>query len=163
MFCGDGKELEDIREIKIDKGLRKLCEFKNVPSADAIGQGIRKEGNLEGLRKVKEDFIKQVIALSGKNNFTVDTDATFIETKKAFTLLVQRWVNKQPDLFEQDYWRYHVIATNDYKRKSAEIICFHNKRDNSENYNKEIKNDFGRLMSLASDTAPGIALKFLNI
>jgi len=31
---------------------------------------------------VKEDFIKQVMALSGKNNFTVDTDATFIETKK---------------------------------------------------------------------------------
>jgi len=82
MFCGGGKELEAIREIKIDKGLRKLCGFKNVPSANAIGQRIRKEGNLEGLRKVKEDFIKQVMALSGKNNFTVDTDATFIETKK---------------------------------------------------------------------------------
>lgn len=277
MFCGGGKEMEDIREIKIDKGLRKLCGFKNVPSADAIGQWIRKEDNLEGLRKVNEDFIKQVIMFSGKDNFTVDTDATFIETekkcaqmtykgftafssllsfisdldlcvcddyrngakhagagiedqimdthklltslgkkfkyfrsdsaaykanvfnfcedteivftiaadqdkavkeairaipekawkklkdetgkttgrqyaktvhsmnktKKAFTLIVQRWVNRQPDLFEQDYWRYYVIATNDYARSTPDIIRFHNKRGNSENYNKEMKNGFG--------------------
>jgi len=51
MFCGDGKELEDIREIKIDKGLRKLCGFKNVPSANAIGQRIRKKVILKGCAK----------------------------------------------------------------------------------------------------------------
>ena len=277
MLCGGGKEMEDIREIKIDKGLRELCGFKKMPSADAIGQWIRKDGNLEGLRKVNEDFIRQVIMRSGKDNFTVDTDATFIETekkcaemtykgftafssllsfiadidlcvcddyrngakhagagieeqiiythrllkslgkkfkcfrsdsaaykadvfnfcedkkiiftiaadqdkavkesikaipetawkklydedgndtgrqyaetvhcmnktKKAFTLIVQRWANHQPDLFEQDSWRHYVIATNDYKKNSPEIICFHNKRGNSENYNKEVKNGFG--------------------
>ncbi len=277
MLCGGGKEMEDIREIKIDKGLRELCGFKRVPSADAVGQWIRKDGNLEGLRKVNEDFIRQVITRSGKDNFTVDTDATFIETgkecaemtykgftafssllsfiadidlcvcddyrngakhagsgieeqiihthqllkslgknfkyfrsdsaaykadvfnfcedkkiiftiaadqdkavkeairaipetawkklcdedgndtgrqyaetvhcmnktKNAFTLIVQRWVNRQPDLFEQDLWRHYIIATNNYKKSSPEIIRFHNKRGNSENYNKEVKNGFG--------------------
>ena len=78
MLCGGGKEMEDIREIKIDKGLRELCGFKRVPSADAVGQWLRKDGNLEGLHKVNEDFIRQVIMRSGKDNFTVDTDATFI-------------------------------------------------------------------------------------
>jgi len=65
------------------------------------------------------------------------------KTKKAFTLIVQRWANRRPDLFEQDLWRHYIIATNDYKKSSPEIIRFHNKRGNSENYNKEVKNGFG--------------------
>ncbi|MEA3306530.1 MAG: IS1380 family transposase, partial [Elusimicrobiota bacterium] len=253
----------------------------------AIGQWIRKDGNLEGLQKVNEDFTKQVIGRSGKDNFTLDTDATFIETekecaemtykgftafssllsfiadldlcvhddyrngakhagagieeqiisthrlikslgkklryfrsdsaaykadvfnlcedkkiiftiaadqdkavkeaikaipetawkklrdeqgkdtgreyaktihtmnktKKAFTLIIQRWANKQPDLFEQEAWRHYVIATNDYERNALDIIRFHNKRGNSENYNKEMKNGF------AMEYAPSRVLK----
>jgi hypothetical protein len=277
MFCGGGRTLEDIREIERDKGLRKLCGFSKIPSPDAIGQWIRKENHLIGLKKVNEFLAEQIICKSGRNNFTLDTDATLIETekdcakmtykgfrafsslisfisdldlclandyrngnehagtgveeqiiysdellkkngkklkyfrsdsagykaeviniceergiiftitadqdsavksligkasrnswrvlydeedhytgreyttaihtmnqtKKAFTLIVQRWINPQMDLFQPDDYCYYVIATSDYDKKPEEIIRFQNRRGNSENYNKELKNGFG--------------------
>lgn len=277
MFCGGGRTMEDIREIERDKGLRKLCGFNKIPSADAIGEWLRKPGRLEGLGRTKEQFTKTIILRSGKDNFILDTDATLIESEKtcaemtykgftafsallsfiadldlcvcddfrngavhagqgiteqikhtndllktlgktlkyfrsdsaayeakvlnfcaenkiiytvtadqdasvktaiadikkaewkplydegsnltdreyattvhcmeksaeAFTLIVQRWQNPQRNLFEPDKYRYYVIATNDYERETPMIIRFHNKRGNSENYNKELKNGFG--------------------
>lgn len=276
MFCGGGRTMEDIREIERDKGLRKLCNFSKIPSPDAIGQWIRKEKHLIGLKKVNEFLAEQIINRSGLDNFTLDTDATLVETekdcaemtykgftafsslvsfiadldlclandyrngnehagtgveeqiiysdellkkngkklkyfrsdsggykseviniceergiftitadqdsavkalidkaprnswqvlydeeghytgreyttaihtmnqtKKAFTLIIQRWINPQINLFQSDEYRYYVIASNDYDKKPEEIIRFHNWRSNSENYNKELKNGFG--------------------
>jgi len=65
------------------------------------------------------------------------------KTNKSFTLIVQRWSNLWPELFENGPFCYHVIATNDYQRLARQIIEFHNQRSNAENYNKEIKNGFG--------------------
>lgn len=277
MLCGGGRTMEDIREIEPDKGLRKICGLSKIPGADAIGKWIRRTEHLKGLKRVNENLAKEIITRSKKDNFTLDTDATLIETEKEcaqmnykgftsfsallsflsdldicvrsdyrngaehagtgvkeqieytdemlksigkklkyfrsdsaaynsrvinvchdrgiifsvtadqdssvkeaignikekeweklcdeegkptdreyaelahctnkskepFTLIVQRWQNPQMDLFERDQYRYYVIATNDYERRSPEIIRFHNKRGNSENYNKELKNGFG--------------------
>ncbi|MBI5700415.1 transposase [Candidatus Saganbacteria bacterium] len=82
MFCGGGRTMEDIREIEIDRGLRKICGLTKVPGSDAIGQWIRKTENLAGLKSINERLVKEIIARSGKNNFTLDTDATLIETEK---------------------------------------------------------------------------------
>ena len=67
------------------------------------------------------------------------------KTKEPFTLIVQRWEDPQQKLFEKNPYHYYVIATNDFERESRpdEIIRFHNKRGNAENYNKEIKSGFG--------------------
>ena len=65
------------------------------------------------------------------------------KTDKAFTLIVQRWPNPKPDLFHPEFYRYHVIATNDDERKPHEVIWFHNGRGKAENYNKELKSGFG--------------------
>lgn len=277
-FCGGGRTMEDIREIERDKGLRKVCSLSKIPSSDAIGKWIRKTEHLKGLKKVNEQLCKEIIMRSKKDIFTLDTDATLIETEKScakmnydgftsfsvllsfladldlcissnyrngnahagkgvkeqlkytnkllkslnkklkyfrsdsaayeagvfnycskesiiftitadkdcavkdaikrvkknewkklydekgkdtgreyaeavhcmektekpFTLIIQRWKNSQEQLFKQNKYNYYVIATNNEEEgKAPEIICFHNKRSNSENYNKEIKSGFG--------------------
>ena len=64
------------------------------------------------------------------------------ETQTAFRLLVLRWRNRQPSLFEASEYCYHAVATN--RRESAsEVIWMHNQRGASENWHKELKLGFG--------------------
>lgn len=82
MLCGGGRSLEDIREIDRDKGLRELCGLKKIPSSDALSKWLRKNGTLQGLKKVNVHGVKEILVKSGKTDFTLDVDATFIETEK---------------------------------------------------------------------------------
>jgi len=82
MLCGGDRTMEDIREIEMDEGLRQLCGFTRLPGADAIGQWRRKPEHLKGLKQVNQFQERQVIVRSDKNDFTMDADATLIETKK---------------------------------------------------------------------------------
>ena len=82
MLCGGGRTMEDIREIEMDEGLRQLCGFTRLPGADAIGQWLRKPDHLQGLKQVNQFQARQVIVRSDKNDFTMDVDATMVETKK---------------------------------------------------------------------------------
>ena len=82
MLSGGGRTLEDIREIEMDKGLRLLCGFARLPGADAIGQWLRRSGQLGGLKKVNKFLARQVIARDDRSDFTLDVDATMIETRK---------------------------------------------------------------------------------
>ena len=278
MLCGGGRTMEDIREIETDEGLRQLCGFTRLPGADAIGQWLRKPKHLEGMKRVNQFQERQVIVRSDKNDFTMDVDATMVETKKqcadmtylghrafqallsfiaeldlcvacdyrqgsvpagsgvkkqllathrllascgkrlaylrsdsagytadvintcnklgvvftitadqdtavvkiierlkrqggwkrlfrpdgkatarwyktaihcmeepekSFTLIVLRWPNPKPDMFQHQPYCYHVIATSDDERKPHEVIWFHNGRGDAENYNKELKSGFG--------------------
>jgi hypothetical protein len=81
MLCGGGRTLEDIREIETDDGLRQLCGFSQLPGADAIGQWLRRS-QLAGLKRTNAFLARQLIVRSDKNDFTLDVDATMIETKK---------------------------------------------------------------------------------
>lgn len=276
MFCGGGRKMEQIREIEQDQGLRALCQFERIPSADAIGQWLRRAKHL-GVKRVNRYVGRQMLAQTEMTDFTLDTDATYVETDKecaernyegvksfsvlmsflaeldlclcceyrngnispatrvkeelayadrelkrngkrlayfrsdsagytsdiinycfehgitftitadqdvsvkaliqeipdtgwtrirdeqgeytgrdyaltvqcmgktdqSFTLIVQRWYKPKLDLFEEGGYCYHVIATNDYRRPTLEVIRFHNQRSNAENYNKELKSGFG--------------------
>ncbi|MBI5399096.1 IS1380 family transposase [Candidatus Saganbacteria bacterium] len=82
MFCGGGRTMEDIREIEMDKGLRKICGLKKIPGSDAIGKWIRRTEYLNGLKKTNEGLVVEIIRRSKKDNFTLDTDTTLIETEK---------------------------------------------------------------------------------
>ena len=62
------------------------------------------------------------------------------KTDKAFRLIIKREYRKQPDLFEGQYF-YHAIATN-LEEEPLEVINWHNKRGQAENFNKEIKSGF---------------------
>lgn len=61
------------------------------------------------------------------------------ETKNAFTVVVQRWKNKQLDLFEQDEYCYYAISVNDFDSDERTLILDHNQRGNVENFIKEQK------------------------
>jgi hypothetical protein len=63
-------------------------------------------------------------------------------TDQAFRMIVLRWPNPQPNLFESSRWCYHAVATN--RGESArEVIWRHNGRGQSENWHKELKLGIG--------------------
>jgi len=277
MLTGGGRTMEDIREIARDTALRRLCRFRRLPGADAVARWLKAPRRLPGMKKVNEHLYRTIIARSDITEFTLDTDATLIETDKntakmcykgfsafapllsflaeldlcvagefrngnvpagvgivgqlksthklltslgkrlryfrsdsagyqaeiintccklgvkftitadqdaavkavirravaagrwrrvfkqsgkrtdrcyatavhcmektkAFTLVIQRWPNPNPDLFTQEPYCYQVIATNDDDRDPQKLIWFHNGRGDAENNNKEIKLGFG--------------------
>ena len=63
-------------------------------------------------------------------------------TEQAFRLIVLRWPNPQPNLFEADRYCYHAVAANREEAASA-VIWKHNGRGNSENWHKELKSGLG--------------------
>lgn len=67
---------------------------------------------------------------------------TMERTKKAFRLIVQRWQNPQPELFNSGRYCYHAIATN-FNWEREEVIWWHNGRGKTENLIKELKLGFG--------------------
>ena len=67
-----------------------------------------------------------------------ETVHTMNGTKQAFRLIVLRWVNPQPNLFESERYCYHAVASN-REESAAEVIWKHNGRGNSENWHKELK------------------------
>jgi hypothetical protein len=65
-----------------------------------------------------------------------------MEKSDPFRIVVLKWIKKEAELFEQDTYCYHVIATNlDIPKK--EVIYEYNKRVSIENAIKELKIGFG--------------------
>jgi hypothetical protein len=83
MFCGGGQSMEDIREIAHDQGLCELCGFKRIPSPDAVGTWLKAPRRITGLKQVNRHLCRMAIARSELTEFTLDTDATLIETEKS--------------------------------------------------------------------------------
>jgi Transposase DDE domain group 1 len=55
-------------------------------------------------------------------------------------LIVLRWLNPQPGLFEQSAYRHYAVATNRPEEEtSSEVIRRHDQRGESENWHKELK------------------------
>jgi hypothetical protein len=67
-----------------------------------------------------------------------ETVHTMNQSKQAFRLIVLRWLNPQPNLFEAERYCYHAVASN-REGSAAEVIWKHNGRGNSENWHKELK------------------------
>lgn len=68
------------------------------------------------------------------------------ETKRAFRLVVKRWVRRQGELFEKGgQYFYHAVATNwsEEEKDTGEVLAWHNQRGQAENFNKEVKIGFG--------------------
>jgi hypothetical protein len=63
-------------------------------------------------------------------------------TDQAFRLIVLRWPNPQPNLFESGSWCYHAVATNRVG-PAREVIWKHNGRGQSENWHQELKLGIG--------------------
>lgn len=79
----------------------------------------------------------------------IATDREIAETvhsmngsEQAFRLIVLRWPNPQPNLFEANRYCYHAVATN-RGEAPREVIWKHNQRGQCENWHKELKIGLG--------------------
>jgi len=71
-----------------------------------------------------------------------ETVQSIKRTEQAFRLIVLRWANPQPHLFEASSYGYHAVATN-REEPAREVIWKHNGRGQSENGHKELKSGVG--------------------
>jgi len=84
MMTGGGRVIEDIRKIKADKGLQKICNMDKVPSADAMGNWLRRNSRAKEkcLDKINANMTVRILRKAKEEGFTLDIDATEIEAEK---------------------------------------------------------------------------------
>ena len=84
MLLAGGRVIEDIRKIKADKGLQKICNMERVPSPDAIGNWLRRNsrGKTKCLDKINSSMTIRILKKAKEEEFTLDIDATEIEANK---------------------------------------------------------------------------------
>ncbi len=74
-----------------------------------------------------------------------ETVHTMNRTEKAFRLVIKREMRRQENLFEGGRYFHHAVATNweEDEKDAAEVLTWHNRRGEAENFNKELKIGFG--------------------
>lgn len=85
MLNGGGRSLEDMRTMRADTGLREILPLDRMPSADATGDWLRRMGESKGLSGLKGSnrrFLKRGMKYDGLKAYTLDIDATGIESHK---------------------------------------------------------------------------------
>ena len=84
MQQGEGFHLDDVRHLKEDNALRRVMGLKNVPSATAIGDWLRRTGKHQTVNKASEGVNKVLLksALHNCKKITLDIDATEIIASK---------------------------------------------------------------------------------
>lgn len=85
MLQGGGRSLEDLRVIRNDGALCELMGIEEVPSSDAVGDWLRRQGKgegLAGLAAVRQLVVRRALNLSTLTDYTLDIDATQIIAEK---------------------------------------------------------------------------------
>jgi hypothetical protein len=85
MLHGGGRSLEDIRQLRMDTGLRDLLQIGRLPSSDAVGDWLRRMGDglgLAKLGKVNREIIRRALNREDRTDYTLDIDATQIVAEK---------------------------------------------------------------------------------
>jgi len=74
-----------------------------------------------------------------------ETVHTMAHTHQAFRLIIKRELRLQPDLFAQERYFYHALASNwpSEQKSAAEVLDWHNQRGQAENFHKELKSGLG--------------------
>ena len=93
MFNGGGRSLEDMRVIRADTGLREILPLDRVASSDATGDWLRRMGETEGLlglERLNRRFLKRGLKHDGIKEYTLDIDATGIESHKESALFTYK-------------------------------------------------------------------------
>jgi hypothetical protein len=93
MLQGGGRTLEDLRELKNERGLRKLVGRNDMAEPDTVGDWLRSMGDpqggqkgLRGLDKVRDKINGRILKRDGIREYTLDADATEIVGDKADAL-----------------------------------------------------------------------------
>jgi hypothetical protein len=93
MLEGGGRALEDLRELKAEKGLLKLLGHQEIPEPDTAGDWLRRTGDpktgalgLKGLDRVRDKINERILRRDAITEYTLDPDATEILGEKAEAL-----------------------------------------------------------------------------
>lgn len=85
MLYGGGRHIEDLREIRDDMALRKLIGMEEMPSSSTFGDWLMRVsegGGVEGMEKVNEEEVREILLKDKEEEYTLDADATVIEAEK---------------------------------------------------------------------------------
>lgn len=84
MMIGGGEALDHVRKIASDNCLLQLLGLEKLPSPDATGDWLRRhpKAGLSGARNVLKDIIQPILVRDEREDFTLDADATGIESNK---------------------------------------------------------------------------------
>jgi hypothetical protein len=115
-----------------------FCEEKGIQYYVSLSKN---EAIREIIGELKEECWKEKEGYGREEGRRVEWAEAVYSMNKGATMrmLVLRWLNPEPDLFETEKYCYHAIGTNDSEIEPMAWLDFHNGRMNSENYNKELK------------------------
>jgi hypothetical protein len=86
MLHGEGRKLEDLRELEGKVSLRQLLRMKGLPASCTVGDWLRRMGRegkgLWGLGRVNQQVVRQVLGRGPLETYTLAVDATVIEAEK---------------------------------------------------------------------------------
>lgn len=85
MLQGGGRTLEDLRVIRNDTALCELLGMQELPSSDAVGDWLRRQGRgegLSGLAVVRQVVVRRTLNQDAATEYTLDIDATQIVAEK---------------------------------------------------------------------------------
>ena len=85
MLQGGGRTLEDLRVIRNDTALCELMGIQDIPSSDAVGDWMRRQGNgngLLGLGAIRQLVVRRALNRDTTADYTLDIDATQIVAEK---------------------------------------------------------------------------------
>lgn len=85
MLYGGGVHIDDLREIKEDKAIRRICNLRIVPSPSAIGDWLKRisgRGGIEGMEKINRRIAQKIIKKDKRKSYTLIVDPTIIEAEK---------------------------------------------------------------------------------
>lgn len=84
-FIDGGRYLEDIYDLKNDRGFCELIRLPHIPTPDAVGDWMRRcgERGYEKLLIKSVDYLaKEYLKMSQRKEYTFDVDATHIKSEK---------------------------------------------------------------------------------
>lgn len=85
MLQGGGRSLEDMRVLRNDMALVEILGIQDIPSSDAVGDWLRRQGRgdgLTGLTKVRQVIVRRALKRDMTTDYTLDIDATQVVAEK---------------------------------------------------------------------------------
>lgn len=142
-----GKRIKDLRSDSAGYNSQLMNYVRGQDSYYCItaDQDVAVKAGIRNIKEVEWKKISREEGFAGSDREYAEFVHSTNKTDHSFRIIVQRWLNRQVDLFkETETYCYHGIATNYLaeEKNAVEIIRWHNGRSNSENYNKELKLGF---------------------
>lgn len=137
-----GKKIKGVRSDSAghSKEVFNLCLKKEIDFYISVDQNSLVK---EAIEAISDKSWQELESQPGKQWTETLYPMPGLKPDRALRILVIRWKNPTPTLFDQTSYCYHAITTSNNEIEAMNWLEFHNGRMGSENFNKEIKSGFG--------------------